>query len=52
MIKRALYQSANTDLRTSLDLASSHMGVIRSTPESNRSFTALRERVGGERPID
>jgi enoyl-CoA hydratase/carnithine racemase len=52
MIKRALYQSANTDLQTSLDLASSHMAVIRSTPESERSFTALRERVGGERAID
>jgi enoyl-CoA hydratase/carnithine racemase len=52
MIKRALYQSANSDLRTSLDLASSHMGVFRSTPESQRSFTAIRERVGGERTLD
>jgi enoyl-CoA hydratase/carnithine racemase len=52
MIKRALYQSVDTDLRTSLDLASSHMAVVRSTPESDRAFTAIRERVGGERAID
>jgi enoyl-CoA hydratase/carnithine racemase len=51
MIKRALYQSANIDLRTSLDLASSHMGIIRSTSDSVRAFTTIRERVGGERPI-
>jgi enoyl-CoA hydratase/carnithine racemase len=52
MIKRALYQSVDTDLRTSLDLASSHMAVVRSTPESDRAFSAIRERVGGERAID
>jgi enoyl-CoA hydratase/carnithine racemase len=52
MIKRALYQSVETDLRTSLDLASSHMAVVRSTPESDRAFSAIRERVGGERAID
>lgn len=52
MIKRSLYQSVDIDLRTSLDLASSHMGIIRSTPESVRDFSAIRERVGGERPID
>jgi enoyl-CoA hydratase/carnithine racemase len=51
MIKRALYQSADVDLRTSLDLVSSHMGIIRSTPDSTRAFSAIRERVGGERPI-
>jgi enoyl-CoA hydratase/carnithine racemase len=49
MIKRALYQSYDLDLRTSLDLASSHMGIIRSTQESMRSFAALHERVGGRR---
>jgi enoyl-CoA hydratase/carnithine racemase len=52
MIKRALYQSTTTDLRTSLDLASSHMAVIRSTDESSMAFSAIRERVGGERAIE
>jgi enoyl-CoA hydratase/carnithine racemase len=52
MIKRALYQSANIDLRTSLDLASSHMGIIRSTSDSVGAFSAMRDRVGGERPVE
>ena len=52
MIKRALYQSVDTDLRTSLDLVSSHMGIIRSTPDSARQFSTIRDRVGGDRPID
>ena len=52
MIKRALYQSLNIDLRTSLDLVSSHMGIIRSTQDSVTQFTAMRERVGGERPVE
>jgi enoyl-CoA hydratase/carnithine racemase len=52
MIKRALYQSADIDLRTSLDLVSSHMGIIRSTTDSADAFKAIRDRVGGERPVD
>jgi enoyl-CoA hydratase/carnithine racemase len=51
MIKRALYQSANIDLRTSLDLASSHMGVLRATDTSKEAFSAIQEKVGGERPV-
>lgn len=51
MIKRALYQSTRIDLHTSLDLASSHMGVLRSTDASATSFGAIRDRVGGERPV-
>ncbi len=51
MIKRALYQSANIDLRTSLDLASSHMGVLRATDTSKEAFSAIREKVGGEREV-
>jgi len=47
MLKRALYQSANSDLRTSLDLVSSHMGVVRSTPESKATFAKLRKSVTG-----
>jgi enoyl-CoA hydratase/carnithine racemase len=45
MIKRALYQSAEADLRTSLDLVSSHMGIVRSTTESREAFTSLRSTI-------
>ncbi|CAB4940756.1 unannotated protein [freshwater metagenome] len=51
MIKRALYQSTRIDLQTSLDLASSHMGVLRSTDSSQSATKAIQDRVGGERPI-
>jgi len=38
IIKRATYQSSRTDLRTALDLISSHMGVIRETEDSRQTF--------------
>ena len=44
MIKRAVYQSARSDLRTSLDLISSHMGVVQSMQESREAFNAFREK--------
>jgi enoyl-CoA hydratase/carnithine racemase len=44
LIKRALYQSAETDLRTALDLVSSHMAVIQSTADSREALDAFRER--------
>ncbi|HEY4095518.1 MAG TPA: enoyl-CoA hydratase [Baekduia sp.] len=44
VIKRALYQSAETDLATALDLASSHMAVIQSTDDSREALAAFRER--------
>ncbi|MFF5261679.1 enoyl-CoA hydratase/isomerase family protein [Actinomadura viridis] len=44
MIKRAAYQSARTDLRTALDLISSHMGVVRSTRDSAEAMEAFRGR--------
>lgn len=44
MIKRAVYQSARSDLRTSLDLISSHMAVVQSMPESHETFRAFREK--------
>lgn len=47
MLKRTLYQSVDADLRTSLDLVSSHMGIIRSTQASRQSFTSTRERITG-----
>jgi enoyl-CoA hydratase/carnithine racemase len=44
MIKRAVYQSARSDLRTSLDLISSHMGIVQSMQESHETFNAFREK--------
>ena len=46
MIKRAAYQSARTDVRTALDLISSHMAVVRSTRDSAEAMAAFR----GKRP--
>jgi enoyl-CoA hydratase/carnithine racemase len=45
MIKRAVYQGMRNDLRTNLDLISSHYAVITSTPEHHKavqSFIAAR----------
>lgn len=44
MIKRSVYQSARSDLRTSLDLISSHMGIVQSMDESEEMFNAFREK--------
>jgi enoyl-CoA hydratase/carnithine racemase len=44
MIKRALYQSANCDLRTALDLISSHMAVAQSTSDSQEAYRAFVEK--------
>ncbi|MFJ8996219.1 enoyl-CoA hydratase/isomerase family protein [Streptomyces sp. NPDC102279] len=44
MIKRATQQSARSDLRTALDLISSHMSVARSTHDSAEAMTAFREK--------
>jgi enoyl-CoA hydratase/carnithine racemase len=44
MIKRALYQSANCDLRTALDLISSHMAVVQSTSDSKEAYRAFVEK--------
>lgn len=44
IIKRAAYQSARTDLRTALDLISSHQAVIQSTTDSKEAFAAFKER--------
>lgn len=45
MIKRATYQSARTDLRTALDLISSHMGVVRETEDSKAALAAMMAKV-------
>lgn len=44
MIKRAVYQSARSDLRTSLDLISSHMGIVQSTQDSQEALRAFQEK--------
>ncbi len=43
-IKRAVYQSRELDLRTSLDMISSHMGVVETTDDAAEAFDAFRER--------
>ncbi|WP_163506662.1 enoyl-CoA hydratase/isomerase family protein [Fodinicola acaciae] len=48
MIKRAVYQSARADLRTALDLISSHMAVVQSTEDSAEALAAFRERRDGK----
>jgi enoyl-CoA hydratase/carnithine racemase len=44
MIKRAMYQSIRCDLRTSLDLISSHTGVIGLMRDSAEAMEAFREK--------
>lgn len=46
-IKRAVYQSARADLRTALDLISSHMGIITATDDSAEALAAFREKRPG-----
>jgi enoyl-CoA hydratase/carnithine racemase len=43
-IKRATYQSSRTDLRTALDLISSHLAVLHGTQDSHEARAAMRER--------
>jgi 2-(1,2-epoxy-1,2-dihydrophenyl)acetyl-CoA isomerase len=45
MIKRATYQSSRIDLKTALDLISSHMGVIRESADSQKAFLAITKRI-------
>ncbi|TYB48206.1 enoyl-CoA hydratase/isomerase family protein [Actinomadura chibensis] len=44
MIKRAAHQSARADVRTALDLISSHMAVVHATHDSAEAMAAFRER--------
>lgn len=48
MIKRTALQSQRLDFRTSLDLISSHMGVVRSTTDSVEAYRAFAEKRTGE----
>jgi enoyl-CoA hydratase/carnithine racemase len=44
MIKRATYQSARADLRTSLDLISSHFAVVAATDDAAEALSAMQEK--------
>lgn len=44
MIKRITYQSADADLRTALDLASSHFAVVAATDDSAEALAAMKEK--------
>jgi enoyl-CoA hydratase/carnithine racemase len=44
MMKRAVYQSRDADLRTALDMISSHMGIVQTTHDAQEAFNAFRER--------
>lgn len=44
MMKRAVYQAQTTDLRTHLDMASSHMAAIFSTEDHKEAVSAFQEK--------
>jgi enoyl-CoA hydratase/carnithine racemase len=47
LIKRNVYQSYGGDLRSALELAASHMGIVRNMADSREAILALRERRSG-----
>jgi len=44
MIKRLVYQSLRLDLRTHLDLVSSHMSIVRQTADHAEGVKAFKEK--------
>jgi enoyl-CoA hydratase/carnithine racemase len=44
LMKRSVQQSAKVDLKTAMDLMSSHMGIIRSTDDSKNAMRAAMSR--------
>ena len=48
LMKRTLRQSARSDLATSLDLVSSHMGLIRFDADARTAYDDIRSRVGSD----
>lgn len=44
MIKRATRQSERLELRASLDMISSHMGIVTATADASEALSAMRER--------
>ncbi|MEV6198298.1 enoyl-CoA hydratase/isomerase family protein [Streptomyces sp. NPDC051920] len=49
MIKRAVRASDRIDMRTGLDLISSHMAVVMSTPEAQQAVATVRASVLGDK---
>jgi enoyl-CoA hydratase/carnithine racemase len=47
MTKRLAYQSARTDLRTALEIASSHVAVIQQSKDHKEAVQAFREKRKG-----
>jgi enoyl-CoA hydratase/carnithine racemase len=47
MIKRVTRQSASVDLRTALDLASSHLAVLATTKDAAEALAAVKEKRAG-----
>jgi enoyl-CoA hydratase/carnithine racemase len=47
LLKRLVNQSAVSDLDTSLDLVSSHLGVARAMPEARAAYDRVLESLGG-----
>ena len=47
LIKQNVYQSARSDLRTSLRLAAAQMGIVRTMSDSAEALAAFRERRAG-----
>ena len=47
LIKRNVYQSYGGDLRAALELAASHMGIVRTMADSREAILALREHRSG-----
>ena len=45
MMKRSVQQSVKVDLKTAMDLISSHMGIIRSTDDSKNAMRAAMSRT-------
>ena len=48
LIKKLLYQSLDTDLKTSLETVSSHMAVVQSTADYKEAIAAYKEKRPGK----
>jgi enoyl-CoA hydratase/carnithine racemase len=44
LIKKLVYQSLRTDLKTSLDVVSSHMGIVQATQDYKEAILAYKEK--------
>lgn len=48
LMKRTLRQSADADLSTSLELVSSHMGLVRYSDAARQAFSSVKDRIAPE----